>query len=129
MGKKAPAFTVASLTMSMKMRPADAREAGDDARAGCAAPFFVHFVGGVDAELEEMGAGIDEFLDALAAGEAAFFVLGFDGFGAATDADFFFLVFELGEEIDDVTVVLLRGGGFQVDSALQDGSGHAGLVV
>jgi hypothetical protein len=28
-----------------------------------------------------------------------------------------------------VTVVLLCGGGFQVDSAFQGGSGHAGLVV
>ena len=71
----------------------DFGEAGDDACAGSAAPLFVHFPGGVDAELEKAGGGVDEFFDALAAGEATFFVLGFDGFGASTDADFFFLIF------------------------------------
>ena len=108
---------------------ADAGQAGDCACAGRAAPFFVHFPGGVDAKLEELGAGVDEFLYAFAGGEAAFFVLGFDGLCAAADADFLFLIFELGEEVDDVTVVLLGGGGFQVDGGFKDGSGHAGLVV
>ena len=100
-----------------------------DACGGSAAPFLVHFVGGVDAELEESGAGIEEVRDAFAGGEAAFFVLGVDGLCAAADADFLFLIFELGEEVDDVTVVLLGGGGFQVDGGFKDGSGHAGLVV
>ena len=44
--------------------------------------------------LEEMRAGIDEFGDAFAGGEAAFLVLGFDGFGAAALADLFFFVFD-----------------------------------
>ncbi len=76
---------------------ADTRESGDDACAGRAAPFFVHFVGGVGAELKEMRAGIDEFLDALAAGQAAFFVLRLDGLGAAAGVDLFFFIFQLGQ--------------------------------
>ena len=47
----------------------DAGEAGDGSGGGSAAPFFVHFVGGVDAEFEEVGAGIDQLGDAFAGGE------------------------------------------------------------
>jgi len=78
-------------------------------------------VGGVEAELEEVRAGIDEGGDAFAGGEAGFFVLGFDGFGAAALVDLLFFVFEGGEEFDEARGVFLEVGGFGVDGGFQDG--------
>src|SRR5208282_1953945 len=78
----------------------DAGESGDDAGGGGAAPFFVHFVRGIEAEFEER-AGVGEELDALTRGEARFGVLAFDGFGASAFADFFFFVADLGDEVGE----------------------------
>ena len=80
--------------------PGDVAEAGNGAGGGRAAPFLVHFVGGVEAQLEEFRAGIDQFGDALARGEAAFLVLRFDGFCAAALADLFLFVLDFGEAVD-----------------------------
>ena len=79
---------------------ANFRETGNGPRGGRAAPFFVHFVGGVDAQLEKLRAGVDELGDAFARRQPAFFVLRFDGFCAATLADSLFFVFDFCEEID-----------------------------
>ncbi len=54
---------------------ANAGETGDGAGGGRAAPLFVHFPGGIGAQLEEMRAGIDQLCDAFARCEPAFFVL------------------------------------------------------
>ena len=59
-------------------------------------------------KLEKVRAGIDQFGDALAGGEAALFVLGVDGFGAAALADEFFLILDLGKEVDDAAGILLE---------------------
>src|SRR5208282_1731532 len=93
----------------------NAAEAGDGASGRRSAPFLVHFVGGVETELEEVRARIDEGGDAFAGGEAGFFVLGFDGFGAAALEDLFFFVFVGGEELDETRGVLLEVGGLGVD--------------
>ena len=52
-GKNAPAFTVASLAMIITSRPATRAEAGHRAGRRRAAPFLVHLVSGVEAQLEE----------------------------------------------------------------------------
>ena len=93
----------------------NAREAGDRSRGGRAAPFLVHFVGGVDAQLEEVRFRIDQLGDALARREAAFLVLRFDGFGAAALADLFFFVFDFGEAVHHLPAVLLECGGLRID--------------
>ena len=74
----------------------DAGKSSDDAGSGGAAPFFVHFVGGIEAEFEE-GAGIGEDVDTLAGGETRFGVLALNGFGASAFADYFLLVSDLGD--------------------------------
>ncbi len=102
----------------------NATETGDDAGGGSAAPFFVHFVGGVDAEFEEMSAGIDESGDAFAGGEAILFVLGFDGFGATTLTDLFFLILDGGEEGDHLLGVLFELRGLEIDGGFQGGHGR-----
>jgi len=65
--------------MTMKSRPGNACQAGDGSGGGSAAPLFVHFVGGVDAEFEKVRAGIGERGNAFASREAVLFVLRFDG--------------------------------------------------
>ena len=104
---------------------ADAREAGDRASRGRAAPFFVHFVGGVDAQFEEMRAGIDELGDAFARGEPALLVLRLDGFCAAALRDLLFFVLDLRDEIDDFAAVFGEVGRLGVDAGFQDGRRHS----
>ncbi len=58
-----------------KFAAANLGESGDGARRRRAAPFFVHFVSGVEGEFEERRAGVNQFCDALAGGKAAFLVL------------------------------------------------------
>ena len=86
----------------------DAAEPGDRARSGRAAPFLVHFVGGVDAQLEKFGFGIDQLGDSFAGGEAIFLVLRFDGFRAAALADSVFFVLDFGKAIHHRPAVLLE---------------------
>ena len=52
-------------------------------------------------------------------------MLGFDGFGAAALADFFFFVFDGGEEFHHALGIFLEIGGFCVDGGFQDRRGHA----
>ncbi len=75
---------------------ADPGQAGDGSGGRRAAPFFVHFEGGEGPEFKKVSAGIDESGDAFASGEAAFFVLGLDCFGAAALANLFVLILDLG---------------------------------
>ena len=104
---------------------ADACEAGDRACRGCAAPFFVHFVRGVGAELKEMRAGIDQLRDAFARGEPAFFVLRLDGFRAAALRDLRFFVLDLSDEIDDLAAVFGEVRRLGVNTGFQDGRRHS----
>ena len=104
---------------------ADAGEAGDGACCGRAAPLFVHFPGGVGAQLEEMRAGIDQLRDAFARGEPAFFVLRLDRFGAAALRDLLFFIFDLSDEIDDLAAVFGEVGRLGVDGGFQDGRRHS----
>src|ERR1700759_1039851 len=76
-----------------------------------------------------MRAGIDEFGDAFACRETAFFVLRFDGFGAAALRDLLFFVFDLGDEIDDFSTVLSELGRLSVDGGFQDGRRHSQSLV
>ncbi len=103
--------------MIITRRPADVREPGDRACGGRAAPFLVHFVGGVEAQLEKFRIRIDELGDALAGGEAAFLVLRFDGLRAAALANFFLFVLDFGEALDHLAVVFLKRRGFGVEAA------------
>ena len=73
--------------------PADARQPGDRSRRRRAAPFLVHFVRGVEAQLEKLRSRIDQLGDALARRQPPFFVLRFDGFRAAALAEFALLRF------------------------------------
>ena len=66
----------------------DSSQPGDGSGGGRSAPLLIHFVCGVDSKLEEFRAGIDEFGDALARRQTAFFVLRFDGLRPASLADF-----------------------------------------
>ena len=93
-GKKAPALTVASLAMTITVPALDRADAGDDAGRRGAAPVAVHAVGGPEAQLEEVGAGVEQTADALAGGEAALGVLALDRLGAAALADRLFLAAE-----------------------------------
>ena len=77
-GKKAPGFHGGVVRDDHHAAPGHAAQARDRPRGRRAAPFLVHFVGGVDAQLEKFGFRIDQLGDALARGEAAFLVLRFD---------------------------------------------------
>jgi hypothetical protein len=46
-------------------------------------------------------------------------VLGFDGFGAATLADEFFLIFHFGEKFDDLAGIVFEVGRIAVDGRFQ----------
>jgi hypothetical protein len=52
-------------------------------------------------------------------------MLRFDGFCAAALADDFFLIFDFGEEFDDVVGILLEVFRFAINGRFQDRSGHA----
>ena len=104
---------------------ADAREPGYRSGRRRAAPLFVHFVGGENAQLEKLRAGIDQLRDAFARREPAFLVLRFDGFRAAALANLLFFVLDLGEEIDDAAVVFFEVGRLRVDAGFQDGRSHS----
>jgi len=68
-----------------------------------------------------MSAGIDERGDAFASGEAILFVLGVDGFGSAAFANFLFLIFEGGKQLDHALGVFFELRRFQIDAGFQDG--------
>jgi hypothetical protein len=108
-----------------KQTSADASESGDRAGRRSAAPLFVHFMRGVDAQLKEMRAGVDKLLDPLASREPALFVLGFDGFWAAALGDLLFFVLDLRKEIDDLAAVFREVRRLGVDAGFQDGRGHS----
>jgi len=103
----------------------DSRESSNRSSGRSATPFFVHFESGECTQFEKVRAGIDEFGDTFAGGEAAFLVLGFDSFRAAALADEFVLILDLGEEVDDAAGVLLKVRGIAIDGRFQTRSGHA----
>src|SRR5262249_31925422 len=105
--------------------PADRGDARDGSGGRSAAPFFVHFVSGVEAKLKKCRAFIVQFLDAFARSEAAFFVLRFVSFGAAAFAVLLFFILDLRQKLDDAAGVLFEVGRFAVDVGAQSGRRHA----
>ena len=99
-GKEGPGFHGGIVHDEHDHAAFDASESGDDAGGGSAAPVFVHFVRGIEAEFEER-AGVGEQVDALAGGETRFGVLAFNGFGASALADFFLFVADLGHQVGE----------------------------
>ncbi len=90
-GKKAPAFTVASLAMTMHGNAGDLADAGDGTGGGDAAPLLVHFVSRPKPDLEKIGAFIEQMSDAFAGREPTFGALPFlADFAASFAQDFLF---------------------------------------
>ena len=96
---------------------------GDGSRRRSAAPLLIHLVSRVNAELEKMGAGIDQCGYPLARGKPVFLVLRFDRFCAAAFADFFFLILQRGEQFHHLSGIFLKLRRFQVERGFQ--SRHA----
>ena len=117
-------MTVASFAMIITRRSGHFRQARDRSRRGSAAPLLIHFVRGVQAELEELRFRIDQLGDAFAGRQAAFLVLRFDGFRPAALANPLFLVLDFGEPVDHATAVFLEGGRLRVDLRFDDCSAH-----
>ena len=91
-----------------------------DACRRSAAPFFVHFMGSVNAKLEEVRARVNQLCDAFASGQAAFFVLRFDGFRAAAGTNLFFLILDLRNKIDNLAAIFGEVWRLGVDAGFQD---------
>ena len=108
-----------------KQPPAHAAEPGHCACGRGAAPFFIHLISGVDAQLKKAGIRIDEFGDALARRQPAFGVLRFDRFWPAALADAFLFIFDFRQEIDDPARVLGIVGRLQVEGGFQGRSRHS----
>ena len=96
------------------------RQSGDGASARCATPFFIHFVRGIDSQFKKARTRIDQLGDALAGGQAALFVLRFDGLCAATHANLFFLVLDGGKQIDGAAGVLFEFWRLTIGTGFQD---------
>ena len=94
----------------------DSRQAGNRARRRRAAPFLIHFVSGVNAQLEKFRSGIDQARDALARREPALFVLRFDGFCSAALLQPRFFVFDFGEQVHHAPHVLFELGRIAADA-------------
>ena len=107
-GKKAPAFTVASLATIITSRPQIRPRPGDGARGRCAAPLFVHFVRRVNPQLKKRSARIDQLGDAFPRRQAALLVLRLDGFGAAAQLNRGFLILDFGEQVHHAAGILLE---------------------
>ena len=90
--------------------PVHSRQAGDHARGRRAAPLFVHAPGGVGAEFEELGAGIDQQRNALARGQPSFLVLRLDGLLAAALLDGLFVRSKSSYQFSDGVLVVLEAG-------------------
>ena len=114
--------------MIITRRPQIRREPGD--RAGCrrAAPFLVHFVRGVNSQLEKRRVRIDQLGDAFARRQAAFFVLRFDGFRAAALLNFGFLVLDFGEQVHHAARILLEVRRVSVDLGFNNGTRQGRLL-
>ncbi len=102
--------------------PADSPEAGDRARGRRAAPLLVHFVRGVNSQLEKRSVRIDQLGDALARGQAALLVLRFDGLRAAALLNRGFLVLDFREQVHHAAGILLEVGRVSVDLGFNDGT-------
>ncbi len=100
----------------------DARQAGDRARGRSAAPFLIHFVSGVNPQLEELCLGVDQPGDALARREPAFLVLRFSGFGSSALLQTRLFVFDFGEQVHHATRVLLEIRRVMADAGFQSGT-------
>ena len=92
----------------------------DDAGCGCAAPLFVHAVGGVGAEFEKCS-GINQQIDALARREASLAVLALDRFRAAAFADSLFFVAHLRNQVSQEAHVGFKAGRGGIDMRLEYG--------
>ena len=79
----------------MHRRPLTRPKAGDDAGAGRAAVFGVHAVRGPQTQLEELGAFVEQQLEALAYGKPALGVLRFSRLCAAALVNHLLLVAQL----------------------------------
>src|SRR5436305_712452 len=74
--------------------------AGEDAGRGGAGALLVHAPGCPQAQLEEVGAGVDELGDPLAGGQLPFFVLPVDGLGPAALAQHLLLALDVLDQAD-----------------------------
>ena len=73
-----------------------------------------------------MGARVDKLRDAFAGSQAALFVLRVNRFRAATLADLFLLVLDLGQKLDDAAGILFEVWRIAIGGRFQDRNGHAG---
>ena len=79
MGKNAPAFTVASFTMSMTSRPCTRPNPVTTPRRRRSTPLLVHAPRHVRTQLEETGSWINQQRNALAGSQTALLMLRLDG--------------------------------------------------
>ena len=97
-GKNAPAFTVASLAMTMNRRPHTVPIPVTTAPAG-APPHSLYIPkAGKRRELEKRRAGIDQRSNALACGETSLGVLTLDPGGSTAEADGLLLLAKFSDE-------------------------------
>ncbi len=123
--EKCPGFDGGIVGDEHEEPAANSCKTGDGSCGGRAAPFFVHFERGEEAEFEKVRVWVDEFRDAFTGGQAAFFVLRVDRFCAAALADEFFLILHFREEFDDVAGILLKVFRVAINGGFQNRSGHA----
>ncbi len=94
---------------------ANAGQPRERPRCGCAAPFFVHFIRGINAQFKEVCFRINELGDALARRLPPFLMLRFDGLCATALANRFFFVFDFREEVNDEAGILFEIRSLAVD--------------
>ncbi len=128
-GKNAPAFTVASFTMSMTSRSLHSRQPGDHAGRRRAAPLFIHAPSHVGAELEELRARIDEERDAFARSQPALLVLRLDGLVAPTLLDDLAVIAHLRDQFGHGFLVALEAGRVGLHLAVELRGRSGGLVM
>ena len=128
MGKNAPAFTVASFTISMTSRPCTRARPVTTPAGRRAAPLFIHAPRHVRAQLEELGARIDQQRNALARGQAALLVLRLDGLLAAALLDDLFFIADLGDQVGHGLLVALEAGGVGLHLGFEGRSGMLAMV-
>ncbi len=108
---------------------ADPRQPRNNAGRRRSAPFLIHLVRGVDSQLEKRGVRIDQPGDAFARRQAALFVLGFDGFGAAALLNFGFLILDLGDQVDHAARILLEVRRVAFDLGVDNGTRQGRLLL
>src|SRR5580658_7896807 len=94
------------------------RQPRDGSSRRSAAPFFVHFVRGIESQLEKLGLRVDQLGDALASRQPALFMLRLDGFRASALPDALFLIFYFRQLVDHLPAAFLKVGRFRVDTRI-----------